>query len=60
MVRTIKKKHETSNARVSWRDCRNGRIIRIHLRNSDLLHQKQPADAKTSSFKQACMFMLSM
>jgi hypothetical protein len=43
--------HETNNARIPWRDHRNVRIIRIHLRNSDLLHQQQPAVTKSNAKK---------
>ena len=62
----------TNNARIPWRDCRNGRIIRIYIRYSGLLYQQQPtvpksnAESKTSSrsqqtkVNQECMFMLSM
>jgi len=47
----IKQTHETNNARIDWRDYRNVRIIRIHLRNSDLLHQQQPAVTKSNTKK---------
>ena len=39
----------TNNARIPWRDCRNGRIIRIYIRNSDLLHQQQPTVPKSNA-----------
>jgi type VI protein secretion system component VasA len=41
--------HETNNARVNWRDYRNVRIIRSHIRNSDLLYQQQPAVTKSNA-----------
>jgi NMD protein affecting ribosome stability and mRNA decay len=39
----------TNNARIPWRDYRNGRIIRSHIRNSDLLYQQQPAVTKSNA-----------
>jgi hypothetical protein len=48
----IKQTHETNNARIDWRDYRNVRIIRIHLRNSYLLHQQQPAVTKKTTSQQ--------
>jgi hypothetical protein len=43
---------QINNARIPWRDCRNGRIIRVYIRNSDLLYQQQPTVAKSSRSQQ--------
>jgi len=49
MANDFNQTHETNNARIDWRDYRNVRIIRIHLRNSYLLHQQQPAVTKSNA-----------
>lgn len=50
----------TNNARIPWRDCRNGRIIRSHIRNSDLLHQQQPAVTKSKTTSQQTKITISV